>query len=304
MEVKPHTSLKHRILGCYFRICRNVMKGKNKKLFYVDLYAGDGICKCNRAPLQKWAPPYFSLLEYAKKENLYLKCIFNDIDASKINNLKIALEPYNEYVLKIFNEDTNVVYKKVLKLIPSNEWSIFFLDPSNHNHLYFSTIKEISSHSFSSPDYIRKPELIITLMTYTMQQYIKQSKRKNLLEAKKNEYLCSVDKAIGTQEWRKWLIDRNGKKFHQAICDIFISQLSRLGYDTVYFNINQTTADNVIYYLIFATSVPDAYKIISKKFEPYIKKIKEDEWVKENFKFYKKAIAKEKGIKLLDEFSS
>lgn len=44
MEVKSHTSKKHRALGYYFSICRDVLKGSGspKTLYYVDLFCGDG----------------------------------------------------------------------------------------------------------------------------------------------------------------------------------------------------------------------------------------------------------------------
>jgi hypothetical protein len=57
-----------------------------------------------------------------------------------------------------------------------------------------------------------------------------------------------------------------------------------------------------VYNLIFASSVPSAYKIISKRFEPYVKRIKKDKWIKENFEFYKRAKARDEGLSLLDDF--
>lgn len=48
MKVAPHTSLKHRMLGMYFLICRQV--AKSRILYYVDLFAGDGEAECNEAP--------------------------------------------------------------------------------------------------------------------------------------------------------------------------------------------------------------------------------------------------------------
>ena len=84
--------------------------------------------------------------------------------------------------------------------------------------------------------------------------------------------------------------------------NIFLEQLGKLGYDTVYFQIQQTAWKSVLYYLIFATSVPTAYTIISKKFEPYIKQIQKDKWIKENFSFYKMAKERARGNLLLEDF--
>jgi len=310
MKVSLHTSLKHRILGVYFNICKNVMKSKQRGLFYVDLYSGDGICHCDNAPMREWYPPYFSLLKYAERDNLDLKCIFNDKDKDKIENLLDRLKPYMKYVMATFSEDANIVYRKILDMIPPNEWSIFLLDPFNHSQLHFTTIEEISKHSSfdSRSGCVRRPEMIINFMTYSMQQYIRGTKRRNISPSKKEKLLATIDRSLGTDIWREKILiknkSKNGEKVHQILLNIFINQLSKLGYDTVYFSITQTTAkENVIYYLIFATSIPKAYRIISQRFSPWIKKVKKEKWIKENFSFYKKAIARERGLKLLEDFS-
>ena len=85
MDVSPHTSLKHRTMGSYFRICRDVMKSKKRTMYYVDLFAGDGICDCKEAPITRWEPPYIRNMEQANKYNLDLKFIFNDMKILKIN---------------------------------------------------------------------------------------------------------------------------------------------------------------------------------------------------------------------------
>jgi len=308
MKVSPHTNLKHRILGSYFKICRDVMKRKGGTQYYVDLFSGDGLCECDRAPMKQWRPPYFTHIEKCRNENIDLKCIFNDKDKKKIEKLSQDLELYQDNVIAVYSKDANIIYKEILKEVPPNRWSIFVLDPTNHKQLKFSTIEQISKHE--SYDYFRKcyrkPELIINLMTYTMQQYIKAIGRQTISESNKEKLLRTIDESLGTDKWRNKILGKTGKeredKVNRILLNVFLEQLGELGYDTVYFHIKQTEWNSVIYYLIFATSIPKAYEIISKKFETYIKKITEDKWIKENFVFNKMAKAREKGIKLLDEF--
>ena len=306
MEVRPHTSLKHRIIGSYLKICRDVMKGKRRSLYYSDLYAGDGSCSCKQAPLKNWSPPYVSHMDNAKKNNLDLKCFFND--KNNMDKLSDSLLPYEEFVLGKYDEDANTVYPKILSKIPPEEWSIFVLDPFNHSQLSFSTIEGISKHrSYDSRSRCeRKPELIITLMTYTMQQYLKTVGRENVAQEKKERLLSTIDESLGTSNWRQKILGLNKEqregKVHYIFLKIFLKQLSDLGYDTVFFHINQILNNGPVYHLIFASSIPSAYKIISEKFEPYIKGIKKDKWIKENFTFYKKANARDQGLSLLDDF--
>jgi len=306
MNVNPHTALKHRIIGSYFKICRDVMKSKKRNLNYIDLYAGDGICECNEAPLKKWDPPYFRNIKVCNEKKLDIKCIFNDL-----NNMDILLNklnPYKKNIITTYKENANDIVDNVFELIPPEDWNIFMLDPYLHKDLFFQTIEKISKHeSYDKISRcIRKPEMIITFMTYSMQQYLKTIGRDDVSKEKKEELLVSIDRSLGTDSWRKKILNKKGmereEKTHKIFLDIFLIQLGKLGYDTVYFHICQTQWNSVVYFLIFATSVPAAYTIISKKFEPYINKIKNDIWIKENFNFYKMAKAKEQGIKILDDF--
>jgi three-Cys-motif partner protein len=282
------------------------MKSKNRNLFYIDLYAGDGICECDEAPLKKWDPPYFRNIEECNKKNIDIKCIFNDLN--NMDLLSKKLHPYKKNIIKTYKENANDVIDNIFKLIPPEEWSIFMLDPCLHKDLSFQTIEKISKHEIfdSISRCVRKPEMIITFMTYSMQQYLKTVGRDDVSEEKKEEFFLSIDKSLGTDIWREKILNKKSvereDKTHKIFLDIFLKQLGNLGYDTVYFHICQTQWNSVVYFLIFATSVPTAYSIISKKFEPYINRIKKDVWIKENFNFYKMAKAKEQGIKLLDDF--
>lgn len=306
MNVSPHTSLKHRIIGSYFRICRDVMKSKNRTLYYVDLFAGDGICDCKEAPIIQWEPPYFNNMKQANEHNLDLKCIFNDKD--NFEQLSNRLKPYQNNIIGLFDKDANEIYRPILELIPPDKWSIFVLDPYNHSDLKFTTVEAISKHEEydSVSRCVRKPELIITFMTYSMQQYLNTIGRENVPEKNKEYLLKTIDDSLGTNSWREKILNKNNEmredKTNIIFLNIFLEQLGKLGYDTVYFHIQQTAWNSVLYYLIFATSIPTAYTIISEKFEPYIKQIQKDKWVKENFSFYKRAKARQEGNKILDDY--
>jgi len=309
MEVRSHTTIKHRTIGYYFRFCRDVMQSKGRSLYYVDLYSGDGVCECSEAPMTIWDPPYLKMLEEAKKRELKLKCVFNDNDKNKIVMLRNRLRRYENFVMGIYHEDANKVYRKILNQIPPSEWSIFSLDPFKHGQLDFTTIEGIASHiSYDSKiQSERKPELMITFMVYSILQAYKLTKSDSVSKNKRENILNSIDRCLGTDSWREKVFtlentEASDIKMNQIFLKVFLNQLEDLGYDTVSFRVEQTVHRNIIYYLIFATSIPGAYKILSQKFEPCVRSLQKDEWIKQNFNFYKMAKAKKEGFALLDEF--
>lgn len=282
---------------------------RGRPLYYVDLYSGDGLCECPEAPKKTWGPPYLTMLAESKKNGLKLKCVFNDKDEDNMNKLKDRLGGYEDFILGTYHRDANEVYVEILDKIPSNEWSIFCLDPFKHDQLDFSTIAGIANHS----DYdsrikgVRKPELIVTFMVYSILQAYKATKIDSVSKIKRENLLNSIDQCLGTDSWRKEVsalehVESPDAKMNHIFLKIFLKQLEGLGYNTVFFRIEQTVHKSIIYYLILASSIPGAYKIISNKFEPYVKQVQKDEWIRQNFGFYKMAKAKEDGFALLDEF--
>jgi len=308
MKVRPHTSIKHRTIGYYFKICRDVMS-HGRSLYYVDLYSGDGACDCSEAPLKTWKPPYFKMMEESRKMGVNLRCIFNDNDKEKMDKLRKELINYKDFIISTYTENANRLYPNILHQVPPDEWSIFSLDPHRHNQLDFSTIAGISNHK--AYDSIigseRKPELIITFMVYTILQAYKATKTDLISERKKENLLSGIDKCLGTDSWRSEIstwesLESSEMKMNQIFLRIFLKQLRDLGYYNVVFRIEQTVHKSIIYYLIFSTSVLDAYQIISERFGPYVKRVQKEEWVKQNFSFFKMAEARKEGIALLDEF--
>lgn len=292
MKVAPHTSLKHRMLGAYFLICRQV--AKTRVLHYVDLYAGDGEAECENAPLQKWKSPFIKcLLEHAVRETIKLKCFLNELNKEYFAVLKKNVAQYEKFIIGLTNKNANVVYSEILQQVPKDEWSIFFLDPYSYSDLDWKTIEEISKHEGLdiTSRCKRKPELIINLMTYTMQRAFKSDP-------------TGITKALGTDEWKSKIEKKMvGEKVHQIFSDIFIKRLEMLGYTVNSFCIKQTLPNNnILYYIIFASSVPNANEIITKKYKPYVDDLMADKWIKENFEYGLITKAKKAKIKSLNDF--
>lgn len=92
MEVKSHTSLKHRLLGYYFKFCRDVLisnRNKIKTLYYIDLYCSDGETKDDLTG-DKYLSPFIEALmkKGVVEKGLDIKFILNDLESEKIAKMK------------------------------------------------------------------------------------------------------------------------------------------------------------------------------------------------------------------------
>ena len=291
MDVKLHSKLKHKILSYYFSGgWKNAFKsGKIFSLYYVDLFAGDGFCFCDEIDenLEKylpkdlserrWRPSFFDLMRFAKDANFPLKCIFNDIDGDNIETLinEVKKEGYINYVNGYFCKDANNVYKDILDIIKKpNRPSLFYIDPTNHSHLHFSTIKAIAS--FKDKKTGRMPELIINFMLNSIFMSIKRGLNKKDLE--------SINKFLDTnfsKEDIMNIVDDKSQKTDKIFLNIFLNKIKELGYHCNYHLIKSTKNQAPIYYLIFATfdkRINSWYNNLNS----YVKNL-EEEWIKKNY---------------------
>lgn len=291
MEIEPHSTLKNRALGVYYRICIEVIK-KRQMLYYIDLFSGDGENVCRSTEnIVRPAPFITQFLESAEKRKINIACYLNDINPDNCKKLKKNVTRYAEFIREIKNKDANEVYKEFLKEIPKDKLCIIFLDPFKYTQLDFKTIEAISKHEIydAKSGCKRKPELIINLMTCTMQRNARINKN-------------SVANAIGKGEWMK-LIDENTEdlKTYEILHDSFIKNLEGLGYFTTSIEIRQTPPLNsVLYYLIFASSIPAAHKI-HERFKKDISQYQQ-KWSKANYRLKLMSELKAKGMKPLNEY--
>lgn len=295
MRLKIHSNKKHRALGYYLSIVRDVItspKMKFGKLYYADLFCGDGSCISDSG--KEWKPTIIqSILEPAKDNKFPVEVFLNDMNPKAIESMKEKTKEFSQFVVDYGNEDANAYYKKALSKIPKNKFAIFFLDPTNHNELKWETIKGISEHANTSYGKTYRPEIIINLMTFTMcQSYRAKSYQ-------------SIDEALGTHEWFDEF-KRNRtmgmrKPLVLALLNSFIRQLQQLGYYVpTPIPITNTFPSNTVYYLIWATN-RNGYKVIENRVIPYLFK-RVEELQAENVAEELKLRDKKRGITHLEDF--
>lgn len=311
MEVKLHTKIKHKILTYYFSSgWKNVFKsGKVYSLTYVDLFSGDGICNCSEidenmekyfpddSKLKRWNPSFFDLMKYAEEANFNLKCYFNDIEEVKTKLLanEINRFGYSKFVKEIYFKDANKIYSTILDEIENpKKPTLFYLDPTNHAHLNFSTIEGIAK--FKDKEKGRQPELIINFMLNSIYMAVKRGLT--------TDDIFSINQFLGTNFGRRKLVNifkDESEKTYVKLLNIYLKKLKHLGYFCNYILIKSTSSKSPIYYLIFATSDKKIFHWY-KGVNTYAENL-EEEWIKRNFEIKTMIEAKKKGQKFLDDFT-
>ena len=300
-----HTQKKAKLVGIWYKICIDVEKFK-RRFNIVDLYAGDGLAR-HRTPdgiSEEWGPPLraVSMIRESRANNI--RCAFNDINPAKIQrlqeNLCKCIDGYDKerYIINFYNEDANRVYKEVLQRIEAEDHNLFFLDPRNHGQLEWSTIEGIASFSvcdyYKDQAFVRRPELLVNFMTYTMQKNYKTSERVRE----------EIDRSLGVcrEAWMKKVekYERRGIPIYQAFLDIFLDRLSKY-YDKkdsiLPFPVTSVQSEGPIYFLILASTHPMAHKITFTKFGKYI----EREFREVDYE-YRRQLARLREGKLLSEY--
>lgn len=283
-----HTKIKHKIIKYHFSSTwKNIFKSEGPlySLYYVDLYSGPGKCineeideaKEKELPdefgRKEWKPPFFDLMEDAIKYDFDLKCLFNDINEEYIEKLKekIAKKGLSDYIKCYFrSEDANEVVESALDIIGSpNRPSLFYLDPSNHKDLHFSTVKKIMNFKDDSG---RRPDLIINFMVHT----IFMAYKRGLSE----EDVDSISKFLGEEITKKELekIRDQDEDTYKVLLDKFLEKLKEKDYSCTYYLIRDVDRDAPLYYLIFATANKRASKW-HDNIKDYVDKLIDKDWM-------------------------
>ena len=293
MDVNFYAKGKHWCLRGYLSIVRNVLKGKGRSFTYIDLFSGDGICTVKKPIHDSWDGPPITALKCAKNAAFDFKCIFNDLDPDKIKNLNDRIAPYKDFVRGVYNEEADSVYRKILTQLNREDMNLFYIDPNKHSDISWATIKDIcefeSTAYYKGKSFIRRPELLINLMTHSMQRggvpYDPDS----------------IDKCLGTSSWREQIESKSSRTpMHKIFLDTFLNQLQPYydkGKNVFVMEVRQLENKSLLYYLIFATTHPLASKIFSS-YQEYVKQYQKSDLMNE----YLSLDARAKGLTSLLDF--
>jgi len=189
---KHHSRIKLRFYDHYVQICANHHRKDNYERFtLVDLFCGEPRIQFEGNKYIDGSP----LIALKKK----VKCVFNDISESVIENVKSLNNKYPGKIIEVFNTDANEDIEEILEIVPSYFHSLFYLDPDNPSQLTSETIKKIIDHKYiyKKTKEIRRPEILINFPIYSI------TKNCGYID-KQNQSQCEINtRFFGNEDWKK-----------------------------------------------------------------------------------------------------
>jgi three-Cys-motif partner protein len=133
---KPHSRIKLRFYKHYVQICASHhIKDNYERFTLVDLFCGEPRIQFEGNNYIDGSP----LIALKKK----VKCVFNDISETVVENVKNLNNKYPQQIIEVFNSDANENIEAILEKVPSYFHSLFYLDPDNVSQISFETMKLI-----------------------------------------------------------------------------------------------------------------------------------------------------------------
>lgn len=211
-EVGPWSRDKHHFLGRYLDAFTTAMKDKRwSGLYYIDLFAGPGICRIKGTNELIWGSPLIA----AQAPHPFDGLFFCDAKRKNCKALSRRIESVNASGRSVIMcEDANTAVKEIVKRIPDRSLSLAFLDPFGLQ-LEFETIRKLSE---------RRCDLIIFFPDHldalrNCEQFYEANPSSNL------------DKYLGPSvDWRAVLHGQPRHKWATLLREKYVDQLRSLGY--------------------------------------------------------------------------
>jgi three-Cys-motif partner protein len=260
-RVKWHTRKKHAFIESYLNIWVENVKKSPPTLDIFDLFASSGLCYCEESARYGLSEPTWygsailaaeCLEHYSNGQKLFLNTYHPKpviCEAQKVN-LNRLLRKYSKIkpiitTLKI-GDAIDAARAELSPTYPS----VWILDPYSSSELPWELVEKIGKFrgQFTTKNgqvKIRKPEMIITLMTYGLQMNIDI-----------NPHIVSQALGMDESEWRpKYEVLM--EKYHntrKALIDLYAEKLTKL-YEKppIIVEINTTEEAAIVYCLFLCT---------------------------------------------------
>ena len=295
--VKWHTRQKHKYIEVYFKIWERVNKDKPLKppLDIFDLYASTGLCYCEKHDINEseWdgtaALATKCLNNYSGGRYLFVNT-YHDNEETRVKqvesikkvvtNYKKGL-PYTEIVSYPIDQAFDAALKFGERKGLFNYPNLWILDPTAASDLPWYIVEKIGNIKREYPTKkgtkLRKPELIITLMTDGLTRNYKNSPNK----------ACDIAFGMEESEWRP-IIDgyiKSGSvdNIREAIIKFYYNRLLGL-YEkppVTLSNVRSTDSRAIVYSIFLCTDHDAGHFMMELKGKPEFEKWQKLEWKQE-----------------------
>ena len=222
-----------RYIDTFTTSMRNIWEGQ---LYYIDLFAGPGMCRVREDHEEIEASPLLAL----NSRYSFKRCFFVDLSEKVLNVLlERCGNNENKERVELFNGDCNEAVDLIIDLIPEWSLSMAFIDPTGLD-FKFSTVEKLAC---------RKVDLIIT---FPDNMAISRNFSKFLTEE-----TCPLDHFVGDRGWREC-------KSAKEVTEYYKKKLISIGYQEILrgdeIPIRSIAKNLPLYTLLFASKHPLGHK--------------------------------------------
>jgi three-Cys-motif partner protein len=212
-QIEQHTEAKHAILRKYLNAWLPIITRWNKRVLYIDGFAGPGeyIGGKDGSPIIAVK----AVLEHKVNINSEIIMLFIEADKCRYNHLKQKINSINiasNIEINSINAKFDETLDDLFKYIDEQEKRLapafVFIDPFGFTGIPFSLIKRIMRND--------KCEVLITFMFEEINRFISDTR-----------LWGSLTKTFGTDEWRKVISENNPKRRIELLHTIYKEQLEQ-----------------------------------------------------------------------------
>jgi three-Cys-motif partner protein len=259
-RVKWHTRKKHAFIESYLKIWVENVKKHQPTLDIFDLFASSGLCYCEESARYDLSEPTWNgsailsaecLEKYPKGRTLFLNTYHEsaNICSAQRANLERLLKKYSRIRPVIISKEIGPAIEEAEDNLSLTYPSFWILDPYSTSDLPWEYVERIGMlrgrYTVKGQERIRKPEMIITLMTMGLQMNIDI-----------NPHVVSQALGMDETEWRpKYnVLMEKYRNTRKALIDLYAERLSNL-YEKppIVIEINTTEEAAVVYCLFLCT---------------------------------------------------
>ena len=247
--LEPHTAAKHGILRRYLSAWFPIMASRNKRIFYIDGFAGPGeyaggedgspIIALKTALEQREAIKHHLLLAFIEAKQArcdHLRALVQQYQLPANFEVTVRCCPFDEKMTEVLD----YMDQQNTRLAPT----FAFIDPFGYSHTPFAIVKRMMAH--------QRCEVLITFIYEEVNRFI---------EHPDPDHHKHFDSLFGTPDWRDvWNIEDPGER-KAFIHDLYGKQL-RQGAAIKYVRSFEMTnkANRTDYFLFFGTNSLDGLK--------------------------------------------
>lgn len=239
--IEPHTEAKLIILKKYLDAWLPIMTSQNRRVVYIDGFAGPGEYENG-----KDGSPIIALksfIQYKDRIESEIVMTFIESDSSRCDNLKrkltqlsipknFSIEIVNDEFVNIVDERLKKMNSEALRLAPS----FVFIDPFGFKGIPIEIVRRIMEH--------KKCEVLINFMYEDINRFLANKRLWNHFE-----------KIFGTEKWKRVIALKNPQERNISLHDLYKGQLkNECNINHVYSFRMKNKRNKTDYYLFFGTN--------------------------------------------------